>query len=305
MASWLADFWHDIKGNAKWDLIKYLFGGGVIATGIALVRAASLYWRVQVLIFGLSVVGFAVIAIYQWSRQRAARDTVRRGNRQLVIRSAVYGTGAFDDVDVTDKIRMIPRDALVVAVDNHLAGSDPAFGKVKRLQVEYSYGGPSIFKVARTEGGRLVLPEDSEIQRLTAEVGGTKQQLELAKEYNAQALAPTLQSRVLTLCKELRDFLKYHGPEPTRQRELRETTEHYQGWFNETVRPWRAKFYGDYCLKFADPVPRIRDEIRAKSGLDDWGLNAHILQAASNPNADVKAVEGIIDKLWSLALNLN
>jgi hypothetical protein len=74
MASWLAEIWHDIKGNAKWDFIKWVFGGGVIATAVALVRAASLYWRIQILIFVLCIVAFAAISMYQRARKRKLED---------------------------------------------------------------------------------------------------------------------------------------------------------------------------------------------------------------------------------------
>jgi hypothetical protein len=96
---------------------------------------------------------------------------------RLVIHSAVYGTGAFDEVSVAHRLNAATRDALVIPVDNNLVDRDPAPMKPKRLLVEYSYGGPSLLRVSRAEGGRLVLPEDSEIQRLAAEVQVAKHEL--------------------------------------------------------------------------------------------------------------------------------
>ena len=175
MAGFVAETWKDIKGNAKWDIIKWLFGGSVIATAIALVRAASLYWRMQILIFVLSVLGFAAISFYQRAQahkrtKKALVDEEKDTAPNLVIHSAVYGTGPIDDMLVTHRLRTAVRDALVVPVDNNLVPRDPAIGKVKRLAVKYSYGNPSIQQTEQLEGERLVLPEDSEIHRLRSEV---------------------------------------------------------------------------------------------------------------------------------------
>ena len=100
----------------------------------------------------------------------AGSDLIAPDRKKLVIRSAFYGTGPLDDRDVTDRLAMDPIDALVVPVDNNFLGCDPAPMKYKRLRVEYSYGNLSILRVSRGEGGRLVLPEDSEIARLTTEL---------------------------------------------------------------------------------------------------------------------------------------
>lgn len=114
----------------------------------------------------LFCVAVAAVLNLMGKRQKQSQGLqVEQG--KLVIHSAVYGTGSLDDLPVTDKLRTAVRDALVIPVDNSLVPTDPAVGKVKRLHVEYSYGNASIFRVSRREGsGRLVLPEDSEIQRL-------------------------------------------------------------------------------------------------------------------------------------------
>jgi hypothetical protein len=137
----------------------------------------------QILIFVLSVLGFAAISFYQRAQahNRTKKDLVDKEKDNappnLVIHSAVYGTGPNDDMVVTNKLRTAVRDALVVPVDNNLVPRDPAIGKHKRLVVEYSYGNPSIQWASRLEGERLVLPEDSETQRLRDEVEQLTRQL--------------------------------------------------------------------------------------------------------------------------------
>ena len=92
---------------------------------------------------------------------------------KLKIHSALYGTGEMNDVSVLDAIRSIPRDGLVIPVDNNLVKGrdDPAPMQPKRLVVEYSYGESPTRTVQRPESrlgapSRLVLPEDSEISTL-------------------------------------------------------------------------------------------------------------------------------------------
>ena len=91
---------------------------------------------------------------------------------KLVIHSALYGAGGFKDVSLTDQLNASRRDALVIPVDNNLvSGSpDPAPNQAKRLEVKYSYGSAVPRTVSRNEHSILVLPEDSEIERLTGDV---------------------------------------------------------------------------------------------------------------------------------------
>ena len=91
---------------------------------------------------------------------------------KLVIHSALYGAGGFKDVSVTDQLNAARRDALLIPVDNNLVlGSpDPAPNQVKRLEVKYSYGNAVPRTISRNEYSILILPEDSEIERLTGDV---------------------------------------------------------------------------------------------------------------------------------------
>lgn len=81
--------------------------------------------------------------------------------RKLKIHSATYGIGMMDEEDVSARLDAIPKDALVVQVNNNALGCDPAPNKHKRLVVEYSYGTNRRFTAKRPENTRLVLPEDS------------------------------------------------------------------------------------------------------------------------------------------------
>jgi hypothetical protein len=93
----------------------------------------------------------------------------------LVIHRAVYGAGPTTDIDITESLRKMAGDTLVIPVDNNLVPHDPAIGVRKRIMVEYSYGDGTVCCAIRKESApgdpvRLVLPEDTEIQRLTNEV---------------------------------------------------------------------------------------------------------------------------------------
>jgi hypothetical protein len=109
---------------------------------------------------------------------------LRNEPSKLVIHRAVYAAGLQTEVSVTDKLKNAVRDALVITVDNTLGNllpRDPAFNVRKRLDVDYSYGSDTVFHVSRIEPpvgetGRLLLPEDSEVQRLTDEIVWTKQE---------------------------------------------------------------------------------------------------------------------------------
>jgi len=57
--------WKQIRGHAKWEFIRIVFGGGVLATAYALFKATTIYWRTQILLFVLCALGFAVITLLQ------------------------------------------------------------------------------------------------------------------------------------------------------------------------------------------------------------------------------------------------
>lgn len=227
-------------------------------------------------------------------------------HNKLTIPSAFYGTGPLDERDVTEKLSMAATNALVVPVDNNFLGCDPAPMKTKRLRVEYSYGNLSTLQATRWEGGRLVLPEDSEIQRLTGEIAQMKA-AQAAQPKPSQYPIPHLRAKVLVLVSELQGFLGQHGQEPKPQRQSSESDADYLRRLMAASLPWRAKVVGAYRLTFDDSVRRLRDEIRARASIDDPDLNAAISKAenANDPNGNAKAIEEIIRRLWCLALGIN
>jgi len=119
------------------------------------------------------IAGLILFALSLYSSYRGWRPC------KLVIHSALYGTGPSDDDDVTKALKRVATDALVIDVTNIALGRllgnkdyDPAPGKRKRLEVEYSYASPKKLTATRPEGARLVLPEDfsmkAEMEKLVA-----------------------------------------------------------------------------------------------------------------------------------------
>jgi hypothetical protein len=111
----------------------------------------------------------------------AAREVKQCSPQKLAVHSAIYGTGEMSDVSVLSAINNMTRDALVIPVDNNLVRGkdDPAPNQPKRLLVEYSYGDSPKRTVQRPESrpgcpSRLVLPEDSELLRLTQDLNIVK-----------------------------------------------------------------------------------------------------------------------------------
>jgi hypothetical protein len=161
--------------------------------GSAPVNSHLVWWQV------ILVAGFAICAIVlaigafinfppRRHKEIAQEKTVSDTSQRLIIHRAVYAAGLPTEVSVTDKLQKAARDALVIPIDSTLGNllpRDPAFNVCKRLDVDYSYGSDTVFRISRMEPppgeiGRLLLPEDSEIQRLTNEVTQLKQQLEVA-----------------------------------------------------------------------------------------------------------------------------
>lgn len=127
----------------------------------------------------LSVTGLTIAKPVR--TQAASVDTTPTGNSRepskLVIHRAVYAAGLQTEVSVTDKLQNIVRDGIAITVDGTLGSliPDPAYGVCKRLDVEYSYGSDTRFRLSRWERPageimRLVLPEDTEVKRLASEV---------------------------------------------------------------------------------------------------------------------------------------
>jgi hypothetical protein len=113
---------------------------------------------------------------------------------KLVIHSANYRAkkSGGTTYDVADFLRgIIKGDSLVLdPILNHsfsldgknYVATDPYFGETKRLQVTYSFGNEQPKTVTRYEYGRLVLPQDTETERLEKELSATWGRYSLEKE---------------------------------------------------------------------------------------------------------------------------
>src|SRR5215469_3896119 len=128
--------------------------------------------RILAFFLAVAVFGMAVYICAMWYRFSGFNSPRQQPAKTdaLVIHSAVYGTGPETDRDVTDLLRQHERAGLAFDVNNNAFGFDPALMKEKRLRVEYSYRNPARLETSRPENSRLVLPEDSEIQRLKLEM---------------------------------------------------------------------------------------------------------------------------------------
>ena len=258
---------------------------------------------VQWWLYGLTLLLITVVVSAALSKSKPSKLVIHWANYRAVENGGdVYEVGDF-------LRRIISGDSLVFDIENHnfvigdknFVPRDPLPFKEKRLQVNYSYGGQPSRTTERREHGRLLLPEDSAIQWLRSEIDRVK----AAQPKPSQYPLGGLRLNILELCVELKGFLGEHGQEPKVERQLPESQEDFMQRWRSTVDPWRAKFLGDFRLKFGDSIPRLRDEIRVRAGIDDFGLNNLIIKAASDPNGNVKSVEGLTRRLWELAYEIN
>jgi hypothetical protein len=110
------------------------------------------------------------------TKTAAPKATTDADQRQpkLVIKSALYGMGNFNDLDIADRLNARRREGLAFYVDNSLITGldDPAPNQPpgKKLQVTYLYGGdPNACTAVRNEHEFMVLPEDPKIEQLRRE----------------------------------------------------------------------------------------------------------------------------------------
>jgi len=279
----------------------------------------------------------------------------RKEASKLVIHSANYRAfqGGGQAYDVSEFLRkIISGNSLVFEIENHnfvigdknFVPIDPLVGKIKRLQATYSYAGGAPIPIERYEHDRLVLPEDSEIQRLTDEIARTKQEaaeqiarlnkqceadlyrsrqasdqlrvearaakdriaeIEAKQPKPTQYPLPDLRLKIVTLCYVLQRFLGEHGEEPTVARKPGESDDAFMARVRfPQIREWHAKFMGDYSLVFGQSVSEIRNELRSKCKIDNAPLNKAIEEVTEYPTG-VIAVKEIIDILWELAKDIN
>ncbi|MGA8764076.1 MAG: hypothetical protein WB562_14515 [Candidatus Sulfotelmatobacter sp.] len=211
-----------------------------------------------------------------------------------------------DTYDVADFLRLIIcGDSLVLDIENHnfaIGGKnfvphDPLAFKPKRLKLMYSYAGGLATTIVRYEHDRLVLPEDSEIKRATAEIDRARQSLET--ERAATVLSP-LQQKLFVAAnqfkKEALAFMKAN-PKPEYSRPSDEAVQA----MTETL-AWKKKFAGWYRSTFAQRLQTVYDELVA-NGINDRQLET-AFTGMSNIDPSPGNVALITNKLRMLALQL-
>jgi hypothetical protein len=222
---------------------------------------------------------------------------------KLIIHRAVYGTGPITDIDITESLRNAARDGLVIPVDNNLVPRDPAVGIRKRLVVDYSYGNGIVCSASRAESiqgdiVRLVLPEDSEIQRLSAEL---KKRIVEGALTETKA-APLLRDRIFNACRELQMLLEKHGKRPNPYLIPISDRDEYIRKYTDEVQAWDDKFQADYWRNHNDKIVALRHEL-AQESLTDNAPDRQLKEAETSELSDVTVRE--IDKgLRSLAAKL-
>jgi hypothetical protein len=233
---------------------------------------------------------------------------------KLLIHSADYRAwnGSGEHFDVTEFLRkIIVGDCLVHGpVENgsfmidgkNYVPRDPLSGQVKRLQVTYSYNGEASRTIQRSEHGRLVLPEDSAISWLEKQV----EVLKAAQPKPSQYPVPELRGKIVAIISELQGFLGEHGQEPRDHDHLGgESAEEWAKRDQAEVRPWQAKFLGDYRLRFGNKISDLQDEMRSRAHIDDHDLDVHIRMASVSSRNCFISVNEIVKKLGELAFKVN
>jgi hypothetical protein len=135
------------------------------------------WWFYATLLLIVTVIGLMVGKIVPSDKPRTPS--------KLVIHSANYRAwhAGGDTYDVTEFLqRIISGNSLVLDIENHnfvigdqnFVPKDHLFGNMKRLRTIYSYDGEPARTIERPEHSRLVLPEDSEIERLKREIDNPK-----------------------------------------------------------------------------------------------------------------------------------
>lgn len=169
--------WYDANKKWKRGAGIVLTLGGIVCSFLAVSKVNAFLLGLNLPVFlgpTLLIVSWGIIGydIYLKKRSKKSKLAIHWANYR-----ATEGEG--DVYEVSEFLRqIISGDSLVFDIENHnfvigdknFVPKDPLFGKVKRLQVNYSYGGSAPVTTERREHDRLLLPEDSKIKWLTSEV---------------------------------------------------------------------------------------------------------------------------------------
>jgi hypothetical protein len=137
------------------------------------------------------------------------------------------------------------------------------------------------------------------------EITAELQKMKAAQPKPLQYPVPHLRMKIVETVSALQGFLGEHGNEPKVTKLIGESTKDTALRYFKEGDPWRAKFIGDYRLRFGDSIPKLRDEMRVRTSISDNELNEAIETAANNEGGSYMAVKGIIDRLWTLGRNVN
>lgn len=159
-----------------------------------------------------------------------------------------------------------------------------------------------------TEFIRLVLPQDSEIERLSNIVRSfeskTTDLMAHATTSATQKADPApLRERIFNTCAQLKTFLDKHGKQPDAYLIPIHDKLEYVRQYKETVQPWIDKFQADYLLNFRDKVIALRHEL-ALVPLTDDTLDKKLGEGDSSHVND-ETVKAISDRLRYLAAQLD
>jgi hypothetical protein len=238
---------------------------------------------------------------------------------KLVIHRAVYGAGPLAELDITKRLSDSARDGLVIPVNNNfLVPTDPAPNIRKRLDVDYSFGSDTVFRVSRMEPptgeiASLVLPEDTEIARLRKELSHcqAKYSTEKANDFNEKARAEnralqleakladlskpddSLRCRLTTLIHETLKFLQDQGPPPKLPPGKLATPEGKIFMLEIEKRVHRV--HSGFSLRLHPANEKIIFELGEK-GIFDYEL-AELMQNTMHSEADISAMARRLMKL--------
>jgi hypothetical protein len=209
------------------------------------------------------------LAIKEQKEEIAKTRTQQRPSK-LVVHSATYAAinGKGKTYNVTEFMQhIIAGDSLVLDIENHnfvigeknFVPQDPCFGEPKRLQVTYSYDGEPETTVERPEHSRIVLPQDSERERLSAVLG----LLDAVRDAKPATGPQGIAGKARGLADDLYSFLKEIGPEPNREFPKDMPDEERFRELRELWDPWHDRMFWGYEHKFKQRVVDFIVELRA------------------------------------------
>ena len=325
-------------------LVQWIGGSAVIsAIGRGLWQAfhrAPLDWY---FICATLIVGVLLVVLGVWLQQRqsvstegkrtAATTGAPKPESKLKIHRVTYGVA---HAEMSPNLQDAARDALVIHVDSTLGGllpRDPAIGVRKHLEVDYSYESDTNHHVSRLEplAGetmRLVLPEDTEVLRLQAEIIRMREahnaELSVARElatgydqryqqakYKIEELEgelsqfrqkqgdpSSLEVRARILSDDLYGFLAEFSPEPpliipTNEAEQEIARHQRQAWSQ-----WHDRMFWGYGHRFRQRVESFVVELRAA------GITFTELVPTPTAAKQLELIRELAEKLLILSKNI-